>query len=655
MRLLGFALLGLLASPAAAEPPSIRALFANPTFSSPRLSDDGEWLAYVQSAGDEQLVIVRPTLGGEAKPILRVGYAETRLGWVDWKGSDLLLVSGNSRVSRGPAVSRVTRLFSLDRAGGGLRWLGKEWRDRGWGWTQFEDDIVSWAPADPKRIQVALGGEVQWVDARTGALKEAQKRHGSIGAWHADADGNVRAGESWENERYKLFARTAPGEPLLLVLNYVAIENDGPTFAGFHADPSRLYVHAPHAGRSALFELDIASHELSGPVFAHAQVDVGGVVRESPSTSRAVAVAYTVDRPALHSIDEAFGREFSGLEKALAAEFGAQMSIGYESLDGGGKRIVVRASSDTQPPAYYLYDREAKTLSHLVDSRPDLDARSLATMQPVSYPARDGARIPAYLTLPPGSAGKGLPVIVLPHGGPWARDTIAWDPEVQLFATRGFAVFQMNFRGSTGYGKEHLEGGFREVGQKIQDDIADGVKWLIAEGVADPKRIGIYGASHGGYASLFGPIATPELYRAAASYAGVSDQNEQLIYWKRYFGASREWLRAMWGGGSWSDAKRLELVSPRVRAAELRVPILLGHGEDDDVVNVVQSRKMAAALRKAGKPVEYLEFEHEIHGFLLEANRIRWYEALIAFFEKNLAPRALGGGPESSPKLEEPR
>jgi dipeptidyl aminopeptidase/acylaminoacyl peptidase len=652
--LLGFALLGLLASPsageAAPEPVSLRALFANPTFSSPRLSDDGEWLAYVQSAGDEQLVIVRPTLGGEAKPILRVRYAETRLGWIEWKGSDLLLVSGNSRVSRGPAVSRVTRLFSLDRAGGELRWLGK-----GWGWTQFEDDIVSWAPRDPKRVQLARGGEVHWMDARTGALEEAQESHSPVGRWHADADSNVRAGEGWENERYKLFARAAPSEPLIEVLNYEAIKDDGPTFAGFHADPSKLYVHAPHAGRSALFELDIASRELSGPVFAHAQVDVGGVVRASPSSSRIVAVQYTVDRSALHFLDEAFEREFTALENALGAEFGAPMTVGYESLDGGAKRIVVRASSDSQPPAYYLYDRSAKSLKHLIDSRPELDASALAAVRPVSYPARDGVRIPAYLTLPPGSAGKGLPVIVLPHGGPWARDTIEWNPEVQLFATRGFAVFQMNFRGSTGYGKEHLEGGFREVGQKIQDDITDGVRWLISEGVADSDRIGIYGASHGGYAALFGPIAAPDLYRAAGSYAGVSDQNDQLTYWRRYFGGSRDWLSATWGGGSWSDAKRLKRVSPLARAAELRVPVLLGHGEDDEVVNVEQSRKMAAALRKAGKTVEYLEFEHEIHGFLLEANRIRWYEALISFFEKNLAPRAPGGGPESSPKSEEPR
>jgi dipeptidyl aminopeptidase/acylaminoacyl peptidase len=242
------------------------------------------------------------------------------------------------------------------------------------------------------------------------------------------------------------------------------------------------------------------------------------------------------------------------------------------------------------------------------------------------------------MTLPQGVEPKRLPAIALVHGGPWSRDLIQWDPEVQLLANRGFAVLQINFRGSTGFGTEHLEAGYREWGQKIQDDITDGVRWAIEQGFIDPDRIGIMGASFGGYASLVGLVKTPELFRAGAAYAAVTDI-ELMISDDKWYDWGVDWHEKLVGGGR-GDKTRLGESSPLRRATEIRAPVLLGHGVDDQRVHVRQSRRMAEALSDAGKQVEYLEFPNEVHGFLLEANRIRWYERVVTFFEEHLAPRA---------------
>jgi dipeptidyl aminopeptidase/acylaminoacyl peptidase len=255
----------------------------------------------------------------------------------------------------------------------------------------------------------------------------------------------------------------------------------------------------------------------------------------------------------------------------------------------------------------------------------------------VDYVARDGLAIPAYLTLPSGIEPRQLPAIALVHGGPWSRDTIDWDPEVQLLANRGYAVLQVNFRGSSGLGESHLRAGYREWGQKIQDDITDGVKWLIAQGVADPDRVGIVGTSYGGYAALVGLVKTPRLYRAGVAYAPVTDI-ELMISDDRWYEWGYEWHQTMVGGER-GDKSRLRENSPLRRVAEITVPVLIGHGTDDQRVHVRQSQRMAEALKAAGKDYQYLECPDEIHGFLVEANRIRWYATLIEFLDRNLAPR----------------
>jgi dipeptidyl aminopeptidase/acylaminoacyl peptidase len=381
-------------------------------------------------------------------------------------------------------------------------------------------------------------------------------------------------------------------------------------------------------------------------IFAHPNVDVDQLVFDE-TRRKLVAVTYIEDEPKRHFLDADAEREQAAIDHALPDAYNEVVSQNTEQT-----RAIVEISDDTHPPRYYAFIRDAqpKRLFFLLALYPDLRPEDLAPMRAVAYPARDGLMIPAYLTIPRGLEPKRLPVIVCPHGGPGERNYRRFDPEMQFLANRGFAVFQMNFRGSSGYGDQFRERGYRQWGLAMQDDVTDGVKWLIAQGIADPDRIGVYGSSYGGYAALMALVKTPELFRAGASYAGVSSLPTLLSddQWYMLEDVDKRQI-----GGGWSDRQRLKDTSPVYNAARIRAPVLLAHGEDDERVHVKHSRMMAKALRSAGKEVEYLEFPHEHHGFLLEENRLRFYDRLGAFFEKHLAVQtpsnASGTEPATAP------
>ncbi len=648
--------------PAEEAPPRIplRAFFQNPDFASPKLSPDGTAFAVLISDGDRQVVATRAIAGGPLTPIVRIDRPEMRLRWLEWANPKRLLLSASVRIRVDNISRRHTQLFGIDRDGANYRWLGEKWPTYGLGGkyqVQFQDEIIDWLPQDAQHVLLWYASPyetaaVMKMDVDTGRIFTRQHPQHDIEWWGTDMSGEVRAGVSESRAEYVIWARL-PGGLLERVSRHAPFSEDGPELLGLHADPAKLYVTATKDGRRAIFEFDLDTKTLGALVYAHPEVDVEDLVYAPGSDRRVAGVSFTTDAPEIHFFDPALEKEHASLAKAFAAEFGRPVHHAPYSESDDGKRVILRVSTDVQAASYYFYDREKRALAHLLDEAPELLPEQMATMRPISFDARDGLRLRGYLTLPRGSSGTKLPAIILVHGGPWARDALGWDAEVQAFANRGFAVLQVNFRGSTGYGKAFLEAGYREWGQKIQDDISDGVKWLIDQGVADRDRIGIYGGSFGGYAALIGATKTPGLYRAAAAYAAVTDI-ERLIDDDAKYDWGVAWHKSMVGGES-GDAERLRNSSPLKLAGRAGVPILLGHGEEDDRVEVQHSRKMADALRKAGKQFEYLEFEHEIHGFQLEANRIRWYEALIAFFEKNLAPRAASSGPASVPAAEERR
>jgi dipeptidyl aminopeptidase/acylaminoacyl peptidase len=297
----------------------------------------------------------------------------------------------------------------------------------------------------------------------------------------------------------------------------------------------------------------------------------------------------------------------------------------------------VAAYSDRTQGKRYLFDLASGKLTFLAEVTPWLKEADLAEMKPVSYPALDGLTINGYLTLPRGKAPEKLPVVVNPHGGPWARDSWGFNSEAQFLANRGYAVFQPNFRGSTGYGRSFWEAGFKQWGRSMQDDVTDGVQWLIKQGIADPKRIAIYGGSYGGYATLAGVAFTPDLYAAAVDYVGVSNLFTfmQTIppYWKPYLEMMHQMV-----GDPVADKDLLTETSPAFHVDRIRTPLFIAQGANDPRVNKAESDQVVEALKKRGVAVEYMVKDNEGHGFQNEENRLEFYGAMEAFLARHLTP-----------------
>ena len=278
---------------------------------------------------------------------------------------------------------------------------------------------------------------------------------------------------------------------------------------------------------------------------------------------------------------------------------------------------------------------KADKLTKLAEINPALDANEMAEMKPVKYKARDGLVIRGYLTLPKGVAAKNLPVIINPHGGPWARDNWGCNPEVQFLANRGYAVLQMNFRGSTGFGRKFLEASFKQWGLAMQDDITDGVEWLIKEGIADPKRVAIYGASYGGYGTLMGITKTPDLYAAAVDYVGVSNifsfMKSIPPYWKPFLEMMTEMV-----GDPETDKAQLTITSPALNADKIKTPLFIAQGAKDPRVVKAESDQMVEALKKRGVAVHYMVKDNEGHGFRNQENQFEFYDAMEKFLAKHM-------------------
>jgi dipeptidyl aminopeptidase/acylaminoacyl peptidase len=304
--------------------------------------------------------------------------------------------------------------------------------------------------------------------------------------------------------------------------------------------------------------------------------------------------------------------------------------------------FIIRTYSDRSLGAYYIYDKNTDKLDKIVEVSPWIDENEMAKVYPISYQSRDGLTIAGYLTLPKGytmETAKNLPVVVNPHGGPWARDGWGFNPEVQFLANRGYAVLQMNFRGSTGYGKKFWEASFKKWGLEMQDDITDGTLWLIEKGIADPDRIAIYGGSYGGYATLMGLVKEPELYAAGVDYVGVSNMFTFMKtippYWEPLLDMFYEMV-----GNPVTDSLALRAVSPVFHTDKIVAPLFVAQGRNDPRVNVDESDQMVEAMQARGVTVEYLVKDNEGHGFRNEENRFEFYRAMEQFLNSTMGDKA---------------
>jgi dipeptidyl aminopeptidase/acylaminoacyl peptidase len=380
--------------------------------------------------------------------------------------------------------------------------------------------------------------------------------------------------------------------------------------------------------KAAIVRLDPATAKEDGVIFEHPEVDVGGLdwSHKRKVYTEAQFVTWKRER---HFFDAETQAIFADLQSRLPG-----YEIDLQSNNRDEDVFAVAAWSDRTQGVRYLYERASGKLTKLAEITPWLDESALAEMKPISYAARDGHTIHGYLTLPCGG-GTNLSLVVNPHGGPWARDTWGYNPEVQFLANRGYAVLQVNFRGSVGYGRSFWEASFRQWGKTMQDDVSDGVKYVVEQGLADRKRIAIYGASYGGYATLAGLAFTPELYACGVDYVGVSNLFTFLKtippYWKPMLDMFYEMV-----GNPEKDKELLAAASPVLHADRIRAPLLIAQGAQDPRVNIDESDQMVAALQKHGVPVEYIVKDNEGHGFHNEENRFEFYEAMEKFLDKYL-------------------
>jgi dipeptidyl aminopeptidase/acylaminoacyl peptidase len=449
-------------------------------------------------------------------------------------------------------------------------------------------------------------------------------------AWYADHDGQVRLAAELKKDRCRLLHRAQRDQPWEAVYEFDIWEEDMFPIT-FAADNRRIYI-AARAGQDTLglYAFDPVARSLGECLWRNPHHDLTALHFNSGSGDL-VGAYYEADRLNTHWFNPKSQSLAARVDQALPGL--AKFPVG-ETEDGS--KTVYFAYSDRMPGAYYLFDPAQNRLDHIADAAPWIKPEAMAEMRPVNYSARDGLTIHGYLTLPQGKEQKGLPFIVLPHGGPWARDTWEFDREAQFLANRGYAVLQPNYRSSTGYGLRFITAGYKQYGLKIQDDITDGVQWAIREGIADPKRIAIFGCSFGGYATMVGLTQTPELYRCGINYAGVTDLNRQLRYTTLRSSKRAQPFGRMAIGDYRKEKDLLKEVSPLSHVANIQAPVMLIYGGQDRVVDIEQGRRLEKELKAKKKTYEFVYEPTEGHGFTTPTNVFKLYNRIDAFLRKHM-------------------
>lgn len=498
--------------------------------------------------------------------------------------------------------------------------------------------------ADPDILYIGLNDrDKAWHDLyklkiSTGEKTLVHKNTDRVTGWSFDLKGNLRlASRNADNGDTEIMR--VDGDKLSLIYSCSVFEECSPL--RFRPDGTHAYMQTnkgTNLTSLVMFDTQTGKTELveSDPL---GKVDFGGALF-SEKTDELIETWYTADRTKVYFKDKAFGDDNHWIEKQFP---GKELRVVSRTRDEN--LWLVTMVSDTEPGQTLLFDRKARTLTPQYRIWEKLPRENLAQMKSISYPSSDGLEIPAYLTLPKGVPGKNLPTIVLPHGGPWARDDWGYNPLAQFFANRGYAVLQPNFRGSTGYGRKFLDAGNLEWGRKMQDDLTWGAKYLVAQGIADPKRIGILGGSYGGYATLAGVTFTPDLYAAAVDIVGPSNLITLLESIPPYWEAARKVFAMRMGDASTPEGRKLlDEESPLNSANKIKTPLLVAQGANDPRVNRREAEQIVIALRDRGFPVEYILAPDEGHGFARPINNMALFMASEKFLAKHLGGRCQEGG-----------
>ena len=613
-------------SPPAATVPAripIEAL-AQPAFLAwPTLSSDGNRIAARLKVGGRDWIGVWDLRDPPGSQPHLWPQSDYELRWLRWAGPNRLLLGAQLRRGAEGEAFTVTRIISIDVTTGQPVAL-----DTGSG--ILGDDVIFVDPAGAYILVTAQSAADEYpgvlrIDLATGRHTLVENSRVGIWDWFADSHGVVRAGVDYSNDRVSFYYRAAAGEPLRRIDSH-RYPRDGSVIdmVRFVGDTDHgIVVTNAVTGRFGVYDYDFATDTRGEAIFEHPTADATAMI--TSDDGHVDGVTYEDERPHTQWLNPALQHVQAALDSALPNRVNEVVD---RSRDGN--RLLVWSSAADDPGSFYVFDRAANRMGAFAAPYEALDGHAFAAVRPIHFRGRDGTDIPGYLTLPPGAGERNLPLVLMPHGGPFARDSWAFDPWVQFLANRGYAVLQVNFRGSTGYGRAYVQRGFGQFGSGMIDDLEDGVDWLAQQGIVDPRRVCIMGGSYGGYAALWAPIRHPDRYRCAISLAGVTDVRALLRYDARLFAAprySREWRRMIEG----EERTDLSLISPLQQAARLTTPLLIAHGEDDRVVPVSQSHNLVRALARAGAPPESVFYPHEGHGFTRAEDSVDFLRRVEAF------------------------
>ncbi|MBE8988267.1 S9 family peptidase [Nostoc sp. LEGE 12450] len=596
-------------------------LFGNPEKTSPQLSPDGKYLAYIAPDEKNVLQVWLRTIGQEDDQILTVDKKRGIRIFFWTYNADQLIYMQDSDGDENYHLHLVNIHSKIVRD-----------------LTPFQGvkaELVELEPKFPDQVLVALNlnnpqkFDVYRINLKNGAVEFDTDNPGNIISWTSDAEFQIRAATaSTRDGGYDLLLQKPDKQ--WEILRHWGAEEEGNSVS-FSDDGKTLYIQGNHdANAKRLLAVDLDSRQET-VIAEDEQYDVVGIIIH-PLTRVIQAVSFYKDKQEWQVIDRSIAADFEEIAKVRPGEF----SIISRDLED--KTWLVAYRTDDGPVYYYAYNRESKTSTFLFSNQPKLEALQLASMQPISYEARDGLTIHSYLTTPVGIPSQNLPTVLLVHGGPWARDTWGLDPQAQWLANRGYAVLQVNFRGSTGYGKAFLNAGNREWAGKMHDDLIDSVNWLVEQGISDPQKIAIMGGSYGGYATLVGLTFTPEIFAAGVDIVGPSSLITLIETIPPYW----EPLKAMLShrvGNLETEEEFLKSRSPLFFVDRIQKPLLIGQGANDPRVKQSESDQIVNAMQQAGLPVQYVLYTDEGHGFARPENRLHFFAIAEEFLAKYLGGR----------------
>jgi dipeptidyl aminopeptidase/acylaminoacyl peptidase len=598
-------------------------LFGNPVKTSPQISPDGTKMAYLAPVNNVLNVWVGTVGSDDYQPVTKDEDRGVRFYFWAQDNKHIMYiqdVGGNEN----------WRLYATD-------WETKETRDL----TPFENVQVQIIARDkhfPNELLIGMNKEnpqvhdVYHLDLTTGELTLVAKNPGNIMSWETDANFKVRgAVTALPDSGSELLVREDENAEWRTLVSWDADDSltSGPV--GFTLDGKSIYLQDSrnvNAGR--LVKMNIASGDIT-VIAEDPQYDVGQVMIH-PDTHEVQAVAFNKDRNEWQVLDGSIKKDFENIQGIHQGDF---FVINRDNADA---TWIVAFTVDNGPVPFYVYDRKNQKATFLFDNQPALNKYTLSTIEPISFTSRDGLTVHGYLTLPVGESRTKLPMVLNVHGGPWGRDAWGYDPEAQWFANRGYACLQVNFRGSTGYGKDFLNAGDKEWGRNMHNDLVDAVQWAIDKGIADPKKVAIYGGSYGGYAALVGATFTPDLFCCAVDIVGPSNLITLIRtippYWSTFLATFHRRV-----GDPDTEEEFLKSRSPLFFVDRIKIPMLIAQGANDPRVKQAESEQIVEAMKSKGIDYDYMLFPDEGHGFAKPENRLKFYAEAEKFLAKHLGGR----------------